>query len=37
MQKREGEIKEVVLTLKAFSDEKKRLEKELEQVKSYEL
>ena len=34
LQKRENEIKEIVLTLKAFADEKKRLEKELEKMRS---
>jgi hypothetical protein len=35
--KREGEIKEIVLTLKAFADEKRRLEKENERLKKEEL
>lgn len=34
LQKRENEIKEIVLTLKAFADEKKRLEKELERMRT---
>jgi len=37
LQKRENEIKELVLTLKAFADEKKRLEKELERVRTVEM
>ena len=37
LQKRENEIKEIVLTLKAFADEKKRLEKELEKARSHEM
>ena len=37
LQKRENEIKEIVLTLKAFADEKKRLEKELERMRSAEM
>lgn len=34
LQKRENEIKELVLTLKAFADEKKRLEKEIDRMRS---
>ena len=34
--KRESEMKEVVRTLKAFSDEKKRLERENEMLRSDE-
>ena len=37
LQKRENEIKEIVLTLKAFADEKKRLEKEVEKMRSHEM
>ncbi len=37
LQKRENEIKEIVLTLKAFADEKKRLEKEIERLRSDEI
>ncbi len=37
LQKRENEIKEIVLTLKAFADEKKRLEKEIERMRSEEI
>ena len=37
LQKRENEIKELVLTLKAFADEKKRLEKELERMRTQEM
>ena len=37
LQKRENEIKEIVLTLKAFADEKKRLEKEVENMRSHEM
>ena len=37
LQKKENEIKEVVLTLKAFADEKKRLEKELDKMRSQEM
>ena len=35
--KRETETKEIVLTLKAFADEKKRLEGELERMRNQEL
>jgi len=35
--KRENEIKELVLTLKAFADEKKRLEKENERIRNQEM
>jgi len=34
--KRDTEIKEIVLTLKAFADEKKRLEKEVERMRTDE-
>jgi len=34
LHQRENEIKEVVMTLKAFADEKKRLEKEIERMRS---
>ena len=37
LQKRENEIKEIVLTLKAFADEKKRLEKEVERMRNSEM
>ena len=37
LQKRENEIKELVLTLKAFADEKKRLEKEIDRMRSQEM
>ena len=37
LEKRENEIKEIVLTLKAFADEKKRLEKELERMRTAEM
>ncbi len=37
LQKRENEIKEIVLTLKAFADEKKRLENEIERMRSDEI
>ena len=37
IQKREGEIKEIVLTLKAFADEKRRLEKEVDRLKKEEM
>ena len=37
IQKREKDIKEIVLTLKAFADEKRRLEKEIERLKNEEM
>lgn len=37
LQKRENEIKELVLTLKAFADEKKRLEKEIDRMRTQEM
>ena len=37
MQKKDAEMKEIVLTLKAFADEKRRLEKENERLKKEEL
>ena len=37
LKKREGETKEIVMTLKAFADEKKRLENEVERMKNHEM
>lgn len=37
LKKRETETKEIVLTLKAFADEKKRLESEIERMRNQEL
>ena len=37
LKKRETETKEIVLTLKAFADEKKRLEGEVERMRNQEL
>ena len=37
LSQRENEIKEVVMTLKVFADEKKRLEKENERMRTKEM